>query len=125
MDHTDQQRYIASVKAEWAEMWNRRLEDDERAEGIADRDYALLFVEKGLVIFATRACRPPRLEEILNKHGIEERTLRPPPTTGGWHKFAKITLNRQTIRKASAKPQAADRRGRLQLKKHGRGWLHS
>ncbi len=126
MEPTEQRRWIAEVKAEWHEMWERRLEDEERAEGIADKDYSLLFVEKGLVIYATRACRPPRLDEILGAHGVEDAVVRaPPPSVGGWRKFMKTVLSRQIVRRPPVvKLEAVDRGASLQLKKGGRGWLH-
>jgi hypothetical protein len=35
-------------------LWKERFDDKVRAEGVANRDYSSLFVEKGTVIFATR-----------------------------------------------------------------------
>jgi len=122
----DRRRYIADVKAEWHKMWERRLEDDEIAEAIADKDYALLFVEKGLVLFASRACRPPRLEEILKAHGLRDTLVDSPPSIGGWGRFIRTTLSSQMPRRPkAAKPEAVDPRSSLQLKKGGRGWLHA
>ncbi len=115
------------VRVEWRLLWRDRLDDKLRAEGIANRNYPLLFVERGLVVVATRDFKPLDLKEILHLHRVQnvERFVPPNPSVGGWGKFARTVLNKQ--RRAQRWKKPAPRRNRdksLQLKKGGRGWLH-
>jgi hypothetical protein len=115
------------VREEWKLLWLNRIDDKVRAEGIANRDFSLLFVDRGTVIVATRDFKPLSLKEILRLHEIEnlERVVSPHPSVGGWGKFARAVLNRQ--RRARKLEESAPRRSRkksLQSKKGGRGWLH-
>ena len=118
---------VDEVKEEWKLLWVSRIDDKVRAEGIANRDYQLLFVERGTVIFATRGFRPLDFKEILGLHKIRdvERVVGPPPSVGGWAKFARTVLNKQKRARRMREPMP--RRNRVkdqQLKKGGRGWLH-
>ena len=118
-----------AVKREWRLLWRDRIDDKVVAEGIANRDYALLFAERGLVVIATRDYKPLNLKAILRQHGIGnvERVIPPHPSVGGWGKFARTVLNRQTrVRrwKDSPPPRSSKGTASLQLKKGGRGWLH-
>lgn len=45
------------LKKQWKTMWSERVDDKVRAESIAEKDYNILFVERGTVIFATRNFR--------------------------------------------------------------------
>jgi hypothetical protein len=107
-------------------LWRDRIDDRVRAEGIADREYSKLFVERGTVIVATRNYKPPDFVEILKQHisSDAEKLVPPNPAVGGWGKFMRNVLRKQrglTRRRASPEP---DRREGQQLKKGGRGWLH-
>jgi hypothetical protein len=109
-------------------MWQRRLEDKERAEGIADRDYAMLQVERGLVVSATRNYQPPTLEKILRHWGLDpEHDMRIGSGQPGWGAFIRAKLRKQNQTKIARIQVAveASRRNTLQRKKMGRGWLHS
>lgn len=115
------------VKAEWKQLWRCRFDDKVRAEGVADRAFSLLFVERGTVIVATRDFKPVDLKEILSAHKFEnsDRLVGPHPSVGGWAKFSRAVLNRQrrfrsTLNSAADAGRAKD----LQLKQGGRGWLH-
>lgn len=115
------------IKEEWRSLWRNRIDDKSRAEGVANRNYSLLFVESGTVIMATRDFRPLDLKEILNLHKVEnaERLVSPHPSVGGWGKFSRTVLNRQSRalrRRETLRPR--ERCGNLQVKKCGRGWLH-
>ena len=35
-----------NLKSQWKDMWQERIDDKVRAEGIADKDYSMLFVEQ-------------------------------------------------------------------------------
>jgi hypothetical protein len=118
---------VEDVKAEWKRLWSFRVDDKARAEGMADRFFPLLFVERGTVIAATRDFKPLYLKEILSAHSFEnvDRLFGPHPSVGGWAKFARTVLNRHT--RARNLQYSASRSSRvkdLQLKKGGRGWLH-
>ncbi len=121
---------VEELKKEWRSLWRERIDDKVRAEGIADKDYGMLFVERGTVIFATRKFKMLSFREILQLHGVidVDRVVGPHPSVGGWGKFIRTVIA----------PQRSSRRGRIkrarryfegekqkqQLKKGGRGWLH-
>ena len=118
---------VEDVKVEWRLLWRDRIDDKVRAEGIASRDYSLLFIERGTVIVAPRDFKPLNFKKILGFYGIPnvERFVQPPPSVGGWGKFARAVLNRQKRFRRWKKPAPNRKREKnLQLKKGGRGWLH-
>ena len=119
---------MEDIRVEWRLIWRDRIDDKVRAEGIANRDYLLLFVEQGTVIVATRDFKPLNFKEILRLHEVQnvERFVSPPPSVGGWGKFARIVLNKQKRARKWKAVESVPRRKRknLQLKKGGRGWLH-
>ena len=126
-EKADVQAFVAEVKGEWRLLWRDRIDDKVRAEGIANREYSLLLVERGNVVVATRDFKQLDLRSIIRSHGIGDvdRVVSPHPSVGGWGKFARTVLNKQS-RARSWKEEAAPRKrdGSLQLKKGGRGWLH-
>ncbi len=77
---------VEDIKEEWRLLWLSRIDDKVRAEGIANRDYSLLFVEQGTVIVATRDFKPVSLKEILFLHKIRdvERVIPPPSSFCRW-----------------------------------------
>jgi hypothetical protein len=118
---------VDAVKGEWRLLWLSRIDDKVRAEGIANQFFSLLSVERGTVIVATRAFKPLDLREILRSCNVQEvdRVLGPHPSVGGWTKFARTVLNKQTRARRWVKTaQPRNHSGNLQLKKCGRGWLH-
>lgn len=115
------------VKEEWRSLWRNRIDDKTRAEGVANHNYSLLFVESGTVIVATRDFKPLDLKEILTLNKVEnaERLIAPHPSVGGWRKFSRTVLNKQSrVRKWNESLQRQEPKKNLQLKKCGRGWLH-
>ena len=126
------QATIKDTKEEWKQLWRNRLDDKMRAEGIANENYQLLFVDRGTVVIATRDYAPLNLREILHQHGFYEgeRYLPPPPSVGGWGKFVRTVIQKQRRQsrsqewKASQPRRRIGNREKLQLKKGGRGWLH-
>ena len=115
------------VKEEWRLLWRNRIDDKVRAEGIADRDFSLLFVDRGTVIVATRDFKPLDLRDILHLHDIQnvERIVLPSSFVGGWGKFARTVLNKQKrARRWHESVPCRNGKKKLQLKKGGRGWLH-
>ena len=118
---------VKKIKKEWKQLWLMRINDKVRAEGIANRAFPLCFVEQGTVIAASRDFKPPHLKDILKMNQIQdaEQIIGPPPTVGGWHKFASTFLNKQPRnRMFILKKQRRERKASLQLKKGGHGWIH-
>jgi len=118
---------IQEFKKEWKTLWRDRIDDKIRAEGIADKDYSLLHVNRGTVIIATRKYKPLDFNEILQQYmsqGVSCDVLSN-PAQGGWGKFIRTTLNKkpQTRKKRTAPLQPKQDKNQ-QLKKGGRGWLH-
>jgi len=109
-------------------MWRYRIDDRARAEGIADKDYSLLFVDRGTVIIATRKFKPPNFLEILQRHGLLsfDDPVPPSPFVGGWGKFIRTFLKRRNDAKKRLIQDSLKTRQKKkqQLKKGGRGWLH-
>ena len=124
----EKKEFRENLKRQWKTMWLQRIDDRVRAEGIAEKDYSLLFVERGTVIIATRKFKPPNFFEILQQHGLLSFDNRVPPSpfVGGWGKFIRTFLKKrqQTMRSLMQRPPKPSRKKGQQLKKGGRGWLH-
>ena len=119
---------VEELKKEWQTLWRERIDDKLRAEGIADKNYERLFVERGTIIFATRKFRMLSFREILQLHGVVdvERVVGPHPSVGGWGKFIRTVIAPQTFCKSRKRAQfyADEKKQKQHLKKGGRGWLH-
>lgn len=118
---------VEALKIQWKRLWQERVDDKVRAEGIATDEYLELFVEKGTIIHATRDYKALNFREILEQHQIAnaDRFIPPPPQIGGWAKFVKINITRQKQRKSTrALLYCEDKKKKKQPKKGGRGWLH-
>ena len=128
MGITAQQEIINELKAQYKTLWRERIDDKVRAEGIANRDYSMLFVEKGTVIFATRDFKPLSFKEILDQHKVVDvdRVVPPSPRVGGWGKFIRteIASQKRHRRAKQTRQHLDDKKQRQHLKKRGRGWLH-
>lgn len=128
MEISEKKQYVDEFKIQWKSMWRNRLDDKVRAEGIADRDYSLLSVDRGTVIIATRSFKTLDFYELLqqNKLFLGSKTIPPNPVVGGWGKFVRTTLVSQNFtrrgREVTRKPNESPTQ---QMKKGGRGWLHS
>jgi len=123
-----QDEVAKEVKQQWQGLWRERIDDKVRAEGIANKDYSLLFVDKGTVVFATRNFRQLSLREILEQHKLAnvERLIPPHPEIGGWGKFIRTTIAKQQFVRRVRRAQQYEecKKQPQQLKKGGRGWLH-
>jgi hypothetical protein len=118
---------VEELKVQWRSLWQERVDDKIRAEGIAAADYCDLFVEKGTIIHATRNYKALNFKEILEQHQIlnADRFIPPSPQVGGWTKFIKTNITSlQPRRKKRAAFYCADKKEKQQPKKGGRGWLH-
>ena len=126
----DKKELVENLRQEWKTMWRSRFDDKERAEGIANKDYDLLFVNRGLVLFATRTFKAPEFREILEKHltAEEAERLNPNPVRGGIRKFIKEYVTSQNDVKRRMREEVRVELENLkkfqQMKHGGRGWLH-
>lgn len=127
-----QKRLIEELKAQWKLLWSERFEDRVRAEGVSVNDYAILDVEKGTIIHATKDFKILNLRQILEKYMVEnpERYVQPDVHVGGWNKFIKTEINGKAKKGSRAAAYVADKcppkkSTRQQSKKGGRGWLHA
>jgi hypothetical protein len=123
------EEFVKEVKLQWQNLWRERIDDKVRAEGIADKDYSVLFVDKGTVVLATRDFKQLSLKEILEQHKLVnvERLIPLCPGVGGWGKFIRTTIANQQFVKRIRRAQQYEKseKPRQQLKKGGRGWLHA
>jgi hypothetical protein len=120
---------VEELKEQWKRLWQERIDDKVRAEGIANGDYSKLFVEKGTVVYATKDFKPLIFREILELHKLVdiERIIAPNPQVGGWGKFIRtmIAARKPSSRVQQARQYLDDQKQKQQLKKGGRGWLHT
>jgi hypothetical protein len=123
-----QKELVETLKVQWKLLWNERYTDKVRAEGVSEKDYEILCVERGTVITATRDFKVLNFKEILEKHLIEqpERFIQPNANVGGWNHFVKTKINTQKPQRDS-RPlrEAPNKIQTLQTKKSRRGWLHA
>ena len=118
---------VEEIKVQWKKLWQERLEDKVRAEGVAIDDYSKLFVDKGTVIHATRNFKSLSFKEILEQNQVEnaDRLVPPSPQVGGWTKFIRVTItNQKPQRNRRALAYVEPQKEKQQPKKGGRGWLH-
>jgi len=119
--------FVEELRKDWKDLWQSRVDDKVRAEGIANKDYAKLFVERGTIIMATRDFKPLDFFDIVQLYFDcdAEKMVPPNPTVGGWGKFIKTHIKNQkkTRTRRFIPTKQSSRRGQ-QLKKGGRGWLH-
>jgi len=123
----NQKNVVDELKAEWKKLWQERLDDKVRAEGVAIHDYSSLFVEKGTVIQATKDYKALNLREIIEKHQISnpDRYIPPNPEVGGWTKFIKTNIAKNRSQHNIHKNFFSTSTGKPQRpKKKGSGWLH-
>jgi len=127
----EKRKFVEELKKQWKTLWRERIDDKVRAEGISDKDYSKLFVERGTVIMATRKFKAPDFYEILQQHlsaGSNDinNVLPPNPTVGGLGKFMRNVLSKQQrlVRRRLNTPIEPVKKANQQLKKGGRGWLH-
>lgn len=122
-----QKEIVEALRTDWKKLWQERIDDRVRAEGIAITDYSSLFVEQGTIIHATRDFKVLNFKEILEKHKIEstERFIQPSPQIGGWKKFVKTEIaGQKRISNRRAMSYVEEKKAVQQPKKGGRGWLH-
>ena len=120
--------FVDDLRREWKLMWWSRFDDKDRAEGVADKSYERLFVDRGLILFATRRFRPPEFREILEHHLTPEQAERVNPNLvrGGIRKFIRdyIVVQKKGGRREKTRAELEDMKRYQQPKHGGRGWLH-
>ena len=123
----ERKELVENLRRQWKVMWRQRIDDRVRAEGIAEKDYSQLFVERGTIIMATRRFKAPNFLEILQQHGLlsYDSPVPPSPFVGGWGKFIRTFLRkRRPTRSLMHRPPKSKRKKGQPLKNGGRGWLH-
>lgn len=125
-DRVARDEFLGELKGEWRLMWSERFDDRVRAEGVVVRDYPLLLVDRGCVIFASRDARTPSFPEIVGYWASKGSVYAPEPASGGWGKFIRTELRKGAHSRADDFVVNGSRVGlrKQQLKKGGRGWLH-
>jgi hypothetical protein len=126
-DYKKREEFRGKLKDEWKLMWSERFDDRVRAEGIAVRDYPLLYTDRGFVIFASRNAKTPSFSEIIELWASQGLVNSPDPNVGGWGKFIKTELSKVRCSRAKLfdRSQLKPKNGKQQqLKKGGRGWVH-
>jgi len=123
-----QKQLIEELKAQWKLLWTERFDDRVRAEGVSVNDYAILDVEKGTIIHATKDFKILNLNQILEKYKVEnpERYVQPDVKVGGWNKFIKTEITGKTAKNSRTTINTAERgppKKNQPSKK--RGWLHA
>jgi hypothetical protein len=124
----EEKNVVEELKTEWKRLWRERFDDRVRAEGIANKDYSQVFVERGTVILATRNFKLMNFRDVLEAHGIVDvhKYVSPDPWVGGWGKFVRANITAQRGGKAvkRAASYVAEPKVKQHLKKGGRGWMH-
>ena len=126
-----QKKMVKEIKIQWKLLWSERFNDKVRAEGISVSDYAILHVERGTIIHATRDFKALNFKEILEKNMIDNcnNFNEPDVHAGGWNKFIKTEITNRKPKKSTQValfPQETGKNSALkQQKKSGRGWLHT
>jgi hypothetical protein len=125
-DRVARDEFLGRLKEEWKFMWTERFDDRVRAEGVVVRDYPLLLVDRGCVIFASRDARTPSFPEIVGYWASKGSVYAPEPVDGGWGKFIRTELRKVAHSRANSVVADESRVGlrKQQMKKGGRGWLH-
>jgi hypothetical protein len=118
--------FRSRLKEQWGLLWTERFDDRVRAEGVSVRDYPLLFMGRGHVIFATRDAKAPSFSQIMEVYASQGLVYSPDPDVGGWGKFVRTELSKVAHSRARlfVNGQSECKKEKQHLKKGGRGWLH-
>jgi hypothetical protein len=124
MEKEAQDTFLLGLKKEWKLLWSERFDDRVSAEGVAVRDYPLVLVERGCVVFAVRDAKAPSFSDVVDHWAAQGKVYAPDPVSGGWGKFVRTHIRGQTISRGKMFGEKQPGRKRQQSKKGGRGWLH-
>jgi hypothetical protein len=125
----DKKELVENLRQEWKTMWRSRIDDEVRAESIVNKTYERLFIDRGLILFATRNFKAPEFHDILQKYFTSEETerLNPNSVKGGVRKFIReyITSNKPIKSQREEWILELEKMKEKQQSSHsGRGWLH-
>jgi hypothetical protein len=122
----ERDEFRRKLKEEWTLVWRERFDDRLKAEGVAVRDYPMLFMDRGVVVFASRDAKPPCFSEIVAAWASQGRLYCPDSSVGGWGKFIRTEMRKVSSSRARAYRESPPKLagGKVQQKKGGRGWLH-
>jgi hypothetical protein len=128
-DAVEWKGFVEELKRQWKLLWRERIDDKVRAEGIANIDFEMLFVDKGTVIIATRCYKQTEFKEILEQYDmpyeVKLKQEAPPIQVGGWRKFGReMAVTQRKLRRQWSQAETTGKGKNMQLKKGGRGWLH-
>ena len=128
MERTQVKEFVDDLRFEWKSLWQEKIDDKVRAEGIAKHSYSKLSVEQGTVIRATRDYKPIEFYDIVEDYlGVDTgKAVVPNKTVGGWGKFIRTNINKPNSRAQAyiPPPKPTPKKGQQQ-KKGGRGWRHT
>jgi hypothetical protein len=129
---TPENEVVEKLKHEWKLMWSNRFDDKIKAEGVSADSYAMIKVDRGTIIHATRDYKALDFREVLEQNSVKDtdRFVQPHKEEGGWAKFAKqkIIPNTPRSQRIEVRRQLeaeAKKKTNQQPKKGGRGWLHT
>lgn len=119
--------FIEELKRQWSLLWTERIDDEVRAEGIANQDFSLLLIDRGTVIMAARDYKPLDFRQILQEHKLveTESMASPNPSVGGYGKFAREVYGRKLGHNGKRRVSESSLRPSGPMKKGGKGWLHA
>lgn len=122
---TERDEFRRRLKDEWKLLWRERYDDKLRAEGVAVKDYPLLLMERGYVVFASRQTKTPSFSDVVEYWALKGNVYSPNPNVGGWGKFVRthISSRKENYDKMKKSPEKTEKK--QQLRKNGRGWLHA
>ena len=111
-----------NIKEEWDTLWNTKVYDKDRSEGVSTKKFHLLSIEAAQVLHDSRGSSMPCLDDIYEGLVGKEVTDRVVtyPKVGGWKKFAKNTF---PPIKPPRKIKVSKNKNQQQ-RKGGRGWLN-
>jgi len=121
-----QKEFVDELKIEWKRLWQEKVDDRVRAEGVAIDDYSSLFIDKGTIIHATRDFKALNFKDILEQHEVinPDRYLPPNPQVGGWTKFVKDNITNKSKTEKFVEYYSTTKIEKRQQKKSRQGWLH-
>lgn len=121
-----QKQLVETLRLEWKQLWNERLNDKVRAEDISDKNYQNLRVERGTIINASRSFKPLNFKDILQEHQVAnpDNYIAPNVNQGGWTKFVKTEITGKKVPKRRESDYLPEKKANQHPKKGGRGWLH-
>jgi hypothetical protein len=124
---TDEEKFLHEFNDQWRSLWRDLVRDRVHAEKVADKDYTLLFLERGTVVKTTAEINSLSYREILQQHNLKGKRRFPPPDpqVGGWGKFSRtsITTQKKLPSQKEVQPKPTSKQPQ-RSKKGGRGWLH-